>query len=283
VPAELTELELEFDGCASTVVLARDITERQELQARLLLADRLVSVGTLATGIAHEINNPMAYVTANLSWLASNLKQLVSSPESGGVELSELEQVAAEAMEGARRVNKIVTELKLFARGGDERIEPVDVRNVVRSSLNIAVHELKRRAQVVLELEEIPRVLGSESQLGQVCLNLMINAAQAIAVGEPGQNKIVIRTRRRADGWVLLEVTDTGCGIHPEDQRRLFDPFFTTKPIGEGTGLGLSICHGIIKRLGGTIEVESVVGQGSLFRVSLPPHAGSAVQPPEAA
>ncbi|HEX8698833.1 MAG TPA: ATP-binding protein, partial [Myxococcaceae bacterium] len=90
-------------------------------------------------------------------------------------------------------------------------------------------------------------------------------------------------TRRRADGWVLLEVEDTGCGISPENQRRLFDPFFTTKPIGEGMGLGLSICHGIITRLGGAIEVESVVGQGSLFRLVLPPHAGSAVQPPEAA
>ncbi|HEX8706130.1 MAG TPA: PAS domain S-box protein, partial [Myxococcaceae bacterium] len=162
VAAELTELELEFDGRLSTVVLARDITERKELQARLLLTDRLASVGTLAMGVAHEINNPMAYVTANLSWLSSHLKQLTSGPEGGnteGVELSELEQVAAEALEGARRVNKIVKEMKVFARGDDERLVPVDVRTVVKSSLNIAVHELKRRAQVVLELEEVPRVL----------------------------------------------------------------------------------------------------------------------------
>jgi PAS domain S-box-containing protein len=293
VSTELTELALEFNGRPSTVVLARDITERQEMQARLLLADRLASVGTLATGVAHEINNPMAYVTANLSWLSSHLKQLVSgtqSEDAGGVELSELEQVAAEALEGARRVNRIVKELKLFARGGDERVEPVDVRAVVAGSLKIAVHELKRRAQVVLELEEVPRVLGSESQLGQVCLNLMINAGQAIPVGEVDRHKVVIRTRQREDGWVLIEVADTGCGISPEAKGRLFDPFFTTKPIGEGTGLGLSICHGIIKRLGGTIEVESAVGQGSLFRgqgslfrVVLPPHAGSAAQPPEAA
>ncbi|MFY0523846.1 ATP-binding protein [Archangium gephyra] len=253
---------------------------RAEDAARLksaLLAERLASVGTLATGVAHEINNPMAYVTANLAFLSKQLPELARSAGSDapvGGELAELGQVAAESLEGARRVNQIVKELRLFARGGgDERLEVVDVSAVAKRSLNLALHELEQRARIVEELGEVPRVLGSESQLGQVCLNLLLNAGQAMTGGDTGRNELVLRTRRREDGWVVLEVTDTGRGIPPEDQRRLFDPFFTTKPAGEGMGMGLSICHGIVKRLGGEIQLESVVGKGSLFRVVLPPHA----------
>jgi PAS domain S-box-containing protein len=283
VAVELTELALEFNGRAATVVLARDITERKQLQARLLLADRLASVGTLATGIAHEINNPMSYVTANLVQLSSELTELAEAGgdmEAARCDLGELRQAAAEALEGARRVNKIVKELKVFARGGDERLEPVDVKLVVKNSLNLALHELKHRARLVLELEDVPPVLGSETKLGQVFLNLLVNAGQSLPEGAADRNQIVVRTRRREDGWVLLEIADTGSGISSENQRRLFDPFFTTKPIGEGTGLGLSICYGIVKQLGGTIEVESEVGQGSLFRVVLPPHQGLSLEPP---
>ncbi|HEX5752530.1 MAG TPA: ATP-binding protein [Archangium sp.] len=253
---------------------------RAEDAARLksaLLTERLASVGTLATGVAHEINNPMAYVTANLAFLAKELPELARSEGNGGAkeELAELGQVAAESLEGARRVNQIVKELRLFARGGggDERLEAVDVRAVAKRSLNLALHELEPRARIIEELEEVPRVLGSESQLGQVCLNLLLNAGQAMTTGDTGRNELLLRTRRREDGWVMLEVADTGCGIPPEDQRRLFDPFFTTKPAGEGMGMGLSICHGIVKRLGGEIQVESEVGKGSVFRVVLPPHA----------
>lgn len=272
---ELTELALEFNGLPSTVVLARDITERRQLQARLLLADRLASVGTLATGIAHEINNPMSYVTANLALLSTELAELArwnGDAKKARCDVAELSQVSSEALEGAQRVNKIVKELKLFARGDDERLALVDLHAVVRNSLSIALHELKHRARVVLELEAVPPVLASESKLGQVCLNLLVNAGQALPVGQVDQHRILVRTRRREDGWALLEVLDTGCGISPENQRRLFDPFFTTKPVGVGTGLGLSICHGIIQKLGGAIEVESEVGQGSLFRIALPPH-----------
>ena len=254
---------------------------RAEDAARLksaLLTERLASVGTLATGVAHEINNPMAYVTANLAFLARELPELARSAQGPGVasgELAELGQVATESLEGARRVNQIVKELRLFARGGggDERLEAVDVRVVAKRSLNLALHELEPRARIIQELEEVPQVLGSESQLGQVCLNLLLNAGQAMTKGDRGQNELILRTRRREDGWVMLEVADTGCGIAPEDQRRLFDPFFTTKPAGEGMGMGLSICHGIVKRLGGEIQVESAVGKGSVFRVVLPPHA----------
>jgi PAS domain S-box-containing protein len=275
VIVELTELALEFDGRAATVVLARDITERKEIQARLLLADRLTSVGTLVMGIAHEINNPMSYVTANLVQLSSvlsDLAQAVGNTKVVGT-LIDLSQAASEALEGAQRVNKIVKELQIFARGDDEHLEPINLQTVVRNSLNIAHQALEPRARLVLELEEVAPVLASASKLGQVCLNLLLNAGQSIPMGAADRNQIVIRTRQRNDGWVLLEIADTGSGISPEHQRRLFDPFFTTKPIGEGTGLGLSICHGIVTRLGGTIEVESALGHGSLFRIVLPPYS----------
>ena len=221
----------------------------------------------------------MAYVTANLTFLSKQLSRLAGSvgseaPASG--ELDELGQIAAESLEGARRVNQIVKELKLFARGADdERMEAVDVRVVARRSLSLALHVLERRARIVQELGEVPRVHGSESQLGLVCLHLLLNAGQAMAEGGADRrHELLLRTRQREDGWVLIEISDTGRGISPEEQRRLFDPFFTTKPTGEGRGLGLSICHGIVKRLGGEIQVESVVGKGSLFRVVLPPDPG---------
>jgi signal transduction histidine kinase len=266
--------------------LARANTElaealaRAEEAARLksaLLEDRLATVGSLASGMAHEINNPMAYVTANLAFLSKQLPQLATSAEVGshaGSELAELGEIAAESLDGARRVNDIVRELKLFARGsGEEKSEAVDVQAVLRRSLKLALPELEYRAQVVLELEEVAPVLGSESRLGQVCLNLLLNAAQAMAEGDASRNQLVVRTRPREDGWVVLEISDTGRGISSEEQRRLFDPFFTTRPAGEGKGMGLSICHGIVKQLGGEIQVESVMGRGSLFRVVLPPHS----------
>jgi signal transduction histidine kinase len=253
---------------------------RAEEVARLksaLLEDRLATVGSLASGMAHEINNPMAYVTANLAYLSKQLPQLAQSAEVGshaGLELAELGEIAAESLDGARRVNDIVRELKLFARGsGEEKWEAVDVRAVLRRALTLALPELAHRARVVQELEEVAPVLGSESRLGQVCLNLLLNAGQAMAEGDASRNELVVRTRARADGWVMLEVSDTGRGISPEEQQRLFDPFFTTRPAGEGKGMGLAVCHGLVKQLGGEIQVESVMGRGSLFRVVLPPHA----------
>ena len=244
-----------------------------------MLTDRLVSVGTLASGVAHEINNPMAFVTANLTFLSRHLSELarsVKSDDPARGDLAELEQVAAESLEGARRVNQIVRELKLFARGGgDERPEAVDVRAVVRRSLGLALHVLESRARIVEELGEVPPVLGSESRLGQVCLNLLLNAGEAMAGGDPFRDELLVRTYPREDGRVVLEISDTGRGISAEEQRQLFDPFFTTKATGEGKGLGLSICHGIVQRLGGEIQVESQVGRGSLFRVVLPPYSGA--------
>jgi PAS domain S-box-containing protein len=239
-----------------------DVTERRALQAQLLLADRMASLGTLAAGMAHEINNPLAFTVANLGFALEEARRL-PAPD------AELEQALAEAQEGAARVRDIVRDLKSFSRDDEDGRGHADVRQVLRAAVNLAQNEIRPRARVELDLGEAPPVAGSERRLGQVLLNLLINAAQAIPEGAPERHAIRARTRTEGDR-VLVEIEDTGTGIAPELLGRIFDPFFTTKPVGVGTGLGLSICHGIVTGLGGDIQVESEPGRGSLFRVRLP-------------
>jgi len=241
--------------------------ERRELQAHLMVADRLASVGTLAAGLAHELNNPLAYVTANLGYLADELGRAGAR---GQLPLAELLLAAREAREGTERMRGIISELRGFSRVDEDRRAEVDVRGAVESAVALAWNAVKRRARLVKELQEVPPVLADEGRLGQVFLNLLVNAEQAIPEGNPEQNEIRIRTCAAPGGMVAVEVADTGCGIPPEDLDRIFDPFFTTKPVGVGTGLGLSVCHGIVTGLGGSIEVRSRVGEGSAFRVLLP-------------
>ncbi|MBI2392634.1 MAG: PAS domain-containing protein [Deltaproteobacteria bacterium] len=246
-----------------------DITERRELQARLLLADRMASVGTLAAGVAHEINNPLAYVIANIDIASGEVRRL------GLPSLGPTLDALAQTKEGASRVRRIVGDLKTFSRADDAVRERVDLRDVVESSINLAMNEIRHRAQLTRDLGPVPRVDANAGRLGQVAVNLLVNAAQAIPEGAADRNEIRVRTRTDETGRAVLEVEDTGPGMPPEIKHRIFDPFYTTKPIGEGTGLGLTICHGIVSGLGGTIEVESDVGAGSTFRVVLPPAAES--------
>ncbi len=239
-----------------------DITERRALQTQLLLADRMASLGTLAAGVAHEINNPLAFTTANLAFARAEVRRL-------GLPGSELEEALAEAEEGTARVGDIVRDLKAFSRDDGDAPGHADPREVLRAAVNLAQNEIRPRAQVELDLGETPPVAASERRLGQVLVNLLVNAAQAIPEGAPQGNTIRARTRSEGDK-VVIEIEDTGTGIAPEVLGRIFDPFFTTKPVGVGTGLGLSICHGIVTSLGGDIQVESEPGRGSLFRVRLP-------------
>nr|WP_228530823.1 MULTISPECIES: PAS domain S-box protein [Myxococcaceae] len=259
--AEVQLLAIEFDGAPCVMLVARDITERAELQRRLMAADRLVSMGTLAAGMAHEINNPLSYVLGNLGYLEA---QLARAQEQA------LLEVVREAREGAERVRQIVRDLKTLSRGDDERRGPVDVLAVLQSSINMAWNEIRHRARLVRDFSPVPRVQANESRLGQVFLNLLVNAAQAIPEGRADRHHIEVRVYPAADGRVAVEVRDSGEGIAREHLPRIFDPFFTSKPIGEGTGLGLAICHGIVSQLGGSIEVESERGQGTCMRVFLP-------------
>ncbi|WP_164013893.1 ATP-binding protein [Pyxidicoccus trucidator] len=244
-----------------------DITDRKAMQAQLVVSDRLAAVGTLAAGVAHEINNPLAFVLSNLSFLSGELQGVSRELPPGRT--AEMEEVLREASDGAHRVRQIVRDLRTFSRGDDEAATSVNVQSVLESAITMARGELKMRAQIVREYRDVPLVEGNEGRFGQVFLNLLINAAQAIPQGKPDQHEVRLVLRHAGDR-VIVEVTDTGVGMPPEVRARIFDPFFTTKPVGEGTGLGLSICHGIVTGFGGEISVESEEGRGSTFRVVLP-------------
>jgi PAS domain S-box-containing protein len=282
---EATSFTLPFDGEEAIVSVSHDLTERYQMQSRLMLAQRMASVGTLAAGVAHEINNPLAYLTANLAFAREALAT-VQEEDSRGLEprlsaaLADAQAALAEAQQGADRVRTIVRDLKTFSRVDVADNTDVDVRQVLESTLNLATTEIRHRARLVKQFSEVPRVRANESRLGQVFLNLLVNAAQAIPGGTPERHEIRVTTRVGGDGRVVVEVSDTGMGIPAEHLPRLFDPFFTTKEPGVGTGLGLSICHGLVTALGGEIHVESEPGKGSTFRVLLPA-SRPAPAPPE--
>jgi signal transduction histidine kinase/ActR/RegA family two-component response regulator len=244
--------------------LAASLAQLEQTKGRLILADRLAGIGQLSAGIAHEINNPLAYVFANLDYVLGEIKADPALPA------ETMREALEDAAHGAERVRKIVADLKMFARRDDERSEPVDLREVLQSSCKMAMNEIRHRGRLVYDLRDIPCVRGDAGRLGQVFLNLVINAAHALTVSRKEGNEIRISTRVDAAGQVIVEIADTGEGIPVEIRERIFDPFFTNKPIGVGTGLGLSICHGIVTSHGGEISVDSVVGEGSRFRVVLP-------------
>ncbi len=273
--AEFASLPLLFAGQPAVVCIARDVTEQRALQSRLSLADRMASMGTLAAGIAHEINNPLAFVISNLGFLSDELNRMPPQPSAQTLRTDSREDwrsVLTEAREGAERVRQIVRQLKAFSRPDEERVEAVDLHAVLDSAVMLAANEIKHRARLKREYGPVPKVMGNDGRLCQVFLNLVVNAAQAIPEGAVNQNEIRLVTRMGWDGaHVMVEVVDTGAGISEENLSRIFDPFFTTKPVGVGTGLGLSICHGIITNLGGYIHVDSKVGKGTTVRVLLPP------------
>lgn len=263
----------------SVVCLVRDITPQKTLELKLLQADRLAALGTLAAGVAHEVSNPLGYVSSNLGFIAEELTELRRVlGEDGPVDreglrrtLEECVEALGEARQGTSRIREVVGDLKMFARGeeADSGEGLVDVRRALESSVNMAMPEIRHRARLVRELGDVPPVRGNESRLGQVFLNLLLNAAQAIPEGAPRENTVTVRTREEG-GKVVAEIHDTGEGIPTENLKRIFDPFFSTKPVGVGTGLGLAICHGIITSMNGEISVESTPGQGTCFRVLLP-------------
>lgn len=244
--------------------------ERRKMEEQLLIADRMASVGTLAAGVAHEINNPLAAVIANLELMSRDLSRIAGALQITD-RLHDVFDELRDARESADRLRHIVRDIKIFSRATDEEHRgPVDVQRIMESSLRMAWNEIRHRARLVKEYGVVPFVEANEARLGQVFLNLIVNAAQAIREGDADHNQIRVITRLGSAESVVVEIRDTGCGIPPENLRRIFDAFFTTKPVGVGTGLGLSICHRIVSGLGGRLEVESQVNKGSVFRVTLP-------------
>jgi len=279
---EISSIPIEYQGGPAVLAFARDVTERKRMEAKLLEADRLTAMGVLSAGVAHEINNPLAYVLLNLEYLKRELPKV-------GADAARVEALMVrvqDACHGAERVAAIVRDLRTFARGEESGRKPVNLETVIESALNIAQPELRLRARVERRYQTVAAVDGNAGRLEQVFLNLLLNAAQAFSPeSEAGENSIRISLFSR-DDQVVAEVADNGPGIPPESLGRIFDPFFTTKPVGVGTGLGLPICRGIVQTHGGEISVHSKPGAGAIFRVTLPasklspivPHAAEPAQ-----
>jgi PAS domain S-box-containing protein len=261
----------------------RDITERRAIHAKLLEADRLTTFGMVAAGLAHEINNPLAYVLTNHEVIARELPRLAAKARhcDDGDDLQEVaegltrcESMLSVAMEGLERVRSIVRDLKTFSHADPPQEVLVDVHRVLDSAINVAQSELRQRARIERSYGEVAPVRGSTSRLGQVFLNLVVNGAQAIPEDREGGGVVRITTSTASDGWACIAVSDDGAGMSAETRRHLFEPFYTTKP-GQGTGLGLYITRSIVVEHGGTIEVESTEGAGTTVYVKLPPYEPS--------
>ncbi len=265
-----------------TFVVARDTAEQRrvegtlrELEARLALADRLSAVGTLAAGVAHEINNPLSYVSLHLALLREGLEGPALCGGCAPV-VTEAREHLANVQEGLARVRTIVRDLRTFTRSDEAELGPTDTNAVVGSTCSLVRNELGKRARLVQALGALPRAHASDTRLGQVLLNLLLNAMQATPEGSPDAHTITVTTSLAQDGRVCLEVSDTGDGIASENLARVFAPFFTTKAAGEGTGLGLWVCHTIVSGMGGELSVTSEPGHGATFRVLLRQAASAA-------
>lgn len=265
------------------------IKKLSEAHTQLLQSEKMASIGQLAAGVAHEINNPVSFVSSNLESLqryVDALLQFISAYEQREAELTEatraklaglkeqldlsylrndIKQLLQESSEGLLRVRQIVRDLKNFSHVGTAEKEWANLETGLNSTLNVVWNELKYKADVVKEYAHIPEVLCIPSQINQVFMNLLVNAAHSIS----GFGRIILRTGREGD-MVWVEVEDNGSGIRPEHLTRIFDPFFTTKPVGEGSGLGLSLSYQIVQEHGGRIEVRTELDKGSVFRVLLP-------------
>jgi two-component system NtrC family sensor kinase len=293
------------DELKARLKVGQRVLELEEAQKKavlqLLQSEKMASVGQLAAGVAHEINNPTGFVSSNLKTLSDYQKDLsrliveyrtlvstlVDQPSATvvpnmlaeqarviaaleneidiGFILKDIPDLIEESREGTERIKKIVMDLKDFAHPGMDKTCEVDINHGIESTLNVVWNELKYNATVTKDLSDLPKIKGYPQQLNQVFMNILVNAGQAI----PEKGEIQIRTRA-SDGHVEIRIQDTGTGISPENLKKIFDPFFTTKEIGKGTGLGLHVVHSIVEKHRGTVEVTSEVGRGTTFTISLP-------------
>ncbi|MBI2309176.1 MAG: PAS domain-containing protein [Rhodocyclales bacterium] len=270
----------------------RLIKRLEEAQNQLLQSEKLASIGQLAAGVAHEINNPIGFVNSNLGALDRYVQDLLRLADAYGVAedalaarppefqaVAQLKQqiefdflredicsLIKESRDGLDRVKKIVQDLKDFSRvDSSQEWQWTDLNKCLESTLNVATNEIKHKAEVIKDFGALPEIECLPSQINQVFLNLLVNAAQAIT----GRGTITLASGHDGD-WVWIAIADSGCGIAPEQIKRIFDPFYTTKPVGQGTGLGLSVSYNIVAKHGGRIEVDSLLGKGTTFRVWLP-------------
>ncbi|TQJ94690.1 ATP-binding protein [Achromobacter sp. SLBN-14] len=284
VPASYACASIQYPTSASQVD-ATEINVRQsgETQNQIMQTEKLAAIGQLAAGVAHEINNPIGYVFSNLKTLGNYVRDLLKIVDAvdGVAHLDDLrhlkrnleydyirhdlEALLNESADGIDRVKKIITALKDFSRPEDEGFRDFDLHHGIETTLKVVNNEIKYKANVICEFGVLPLVECNGSQINQVTLNLLINAAQAI------ETKGIITVRSGVDGQeVWFEVQDTGCGMEADALRRIFEPFYTTKQLGKGTGLGLALSYSIVEQHSGRIDVFSELGRGSRFRVWLP-------------
>ena len=280
-------------------LVQREVDERKQLESQLVQSEKLASLGQLAAGVAHEINNPIGFISSNLGTLDGYFQQLQEMLDAYGqaetliqagewaerlqqlrerIELDFLREdiplLIKESKDGINRVGRIVRDLKDFSRvDANQEWQWINLQQGIESTLNIVANELKYKADVLREYQVLPDIECLPSQINQVFMNLIVNASQAIG---PERGTLTLRTGHAAQS-VWIEVQDTGSGIAPQNLQKIFDPFFTTKPVGQGTGLGLSLSYGIIKKHRGEITVRSEVGVGTTFRVELPIRQSSQV------
>ncbi len=270
---------IDGDRVLGAVMVFRDVTDEKRVQKQLELADRLASLGTMAAGVAHEVNNPLAVVVSNATFAAEELRRCLDELAAGerlpAREIRErLDEVALaldDVESAGLRIARVVEDLRTFSRPPARTSDRANVIRAVEWATRATAIELRHRAQLVTRLDPVPAVEGEESRLAQVFVNLLINAAHAIAPGDAKHNQVSVTTRTDESLRAVVEIRDTGVGIPDEIRDHIFEPFFTTKPFGGGTGLGLPICSGIITSLGGELHLETRVGQGTTFRVILPP------------
>ena len=249
------------------VMVFRDVSERADLELRVARSERLASLGTLAAGLCHEINNPLACVVAGVGYA------LETFDDPGAAH--DRRESLQDAYSAATRIGKIVRDIRAFAQPVDDARVETDLRDVLESALKFTDYVVKHRARCELRLSPAPRVHVDPTRIAQVFVNLLVNAAQATPEGQADQHTITVTLGSDDAGNAVVEVCDDGEGIAPEALPRVFDPFYTTKAPGGGMGLGLSISHSIVESFGGTISVQSSLGEGTTFRVRLPPAARS--------
>ena len=274
-PVEVGSRVANVGGERMLVSIIRDVSQRSQLQAKLIQADRMAALGTMAAGIAHEITNPIAYARLNLDMAKKRLDAIHVALEARRydelrTQLESVREMVDIACEGTDRVRTIIDDLRAFSRHDDAIVAPVELAPVVDMAIEIASGEIRQRARLVRDFGQAPMVRASTPRLMQVFVNLLVNAAQAIPEGRAHENEIRVVVRTGPDGCAEVEVSDTGVGIPAELQERIFDAFFTTKPPNEGTGLGLFITRTIVTSLGGELSFESAPNRGTTFRITLP-------------
>ena len=297
---EISAILMSYGGRPTVLVFCRDVTQQRKLEAQLFQSEKMASIGQLAAGVAHEINNPVGFVNSNLHSLKEyhrDIQNLIEryreifsdirhlplsdsqtrmSEKIGAMEqfeadidldflLEDWQQLIQESQDGTNRIKNIVCDLKSFAHPGEQERQAADINQCIESTLNIVWNELKYKVTVIKDFGQLPELECYPQQLNQVFMNLLVNAGQAIA--DKGEIRILTRS---VNSHIEIEFSDTGCGIPEANLGKIFDPFFTTKAVGKGTGLGLHVSYNIIKKHHGNISVNSKVGQGTTFSIQLP-------------